>query len=511
MIVKFGQSGTVGVNKDLSQPELPNSAWTDANNIRFLDGYAGQVYGYGEIYATPAVVPYHVLPVQVNGTRYWIYAGSGKIYAVNGTTHTNLTRASGGDYTGTRNNWTSTTLSGIPVLNDGVNAPQYWDLNIANKFTALTAWPASTSCASIKAYKNYLVALDVTKSGTRYPFMVKWSSPADAGAVPASWDHTSTIQDAGETDLAVGGDYVVDGAVLRNDFIIYKQSSMWRMTFTGGPYVFSFAPISNTNGILAKNCVQEMDGWHFVVTGSDIIIHDGQNITSVLDKQTRRFFFTDMDADYYGRTYVFKNDFMSEICVAYPSAGNSVCNKILCYNFKDKTVSFRSAPSLNHAASGLLESNQNNLWSSDSAPWGSDTTGWNRPDFTPDSVRCVWASDNQKLYLMDSSTTFDGALPESYLERIGLTFDAPESIKLVRGIRPRITGTAGETVTISVGYSNDPYSTPTYTNMTHVIGSTVANDCLVSGRYIAIKFGSSNTYQWRLDSFDVDVVTGGIW
>ena len=38
--------------------------------------------------------------------------------------------------------------------------------------------------------QNYLIALDLTKSGTRYPHMVKWSAAADPGTVPASWDET---------------------------------------------------------------------------------------------------------------------------------------------------------------------------------------------------------------------------------------------------------------------------------------------------------------------------------
>lgn len=509
-IVRFGQSGAVGVNKDLSTHELPNAAWTDAQNIRFLDGYAYQSYGYGEIYASPSVVPYHVLPININGARYLMMMGSGKVFVVNGSTYTDITRTSGGDYAGTKNGWTSTLLSGLPIINDTVDPPQQWDLVLANKTAVLTNWTVTNTCKSIRAYKNYLVALNVTKGSTKYPYMVKWSSAADPGTFP-EWDETDPTLDAGETDLADGGDVIVDGLGLQKDFIIYKTNSMWRMSFVGGVYVMSFNPISKSSGILAKNCVVEMDGWHFVVTGSDIIVHDGQTITSVLDKQTRRYFFSSLDTDYYGQTFVFKNEYLNEICVAYPSAGSSSCNKMLVWNYKDKTVSFRDIPNLNHAASGLVESSLTTTWSADSAPWGSDTTVWNQPDFTPDASRVVWASSDQKLYLMDSSATNNGTIPSASLERIGLSFGSPETVKLVKGVRPRIQGDLGATVTISVGGANDPYETPTYTNMTHTIGSTVANDCLVSGRYIALKIASDTAYTWRLDSVDMDVDSGSVW
>lgn len=136
------------------------------------------------------------------------------------------------------NQWTGTSLSGIPILNVGDTSkyPMTWDLNTANKFVDLANWPANQYCKSLRAFKNYLVALHVKKGATIYPFMVKWSSPADPGAVPATWDASDATNDAGETDLAEGGDVIVDGLQLRDCFMIYKESSCWRMDFTGGPY-----------------------------------------------------------------------------------------------------------------------------------------------------------------------------------------------------------------------------------------------------------------------------------
>jgi len=130
----------------------------------------------------------------------------------------------------------------------------------------------------------------------------------------------------------------------------------------------------------------------------------------------------------------------------------------------------------------------------------------------PSAARCLMASNNTKLYMLDSSSSFDGVIPSAYLERRGLSFDSPDAIKLVRGIRPRIVGNTGDTVLVRVGSQNDPWSEPVWGNqMTHTIGSTIANDCLVSGRYIAIRFDSGSAYQWRLDSFDVDVAQSGNW
>lgn len=517
--VRVPNCGSVGVIKDLSKHELPLPGWTDAQNIRFLDGYAQQFLGHGAAYGTPSVIPYHVLAVNVGSARYWLYAGEQKIYAVTISggvaVHTNLTRQTAGvdvNYTGIPNQWTSTLLSGIPIFNSGntVDPPQQWDLNPANRMTTLTNWPANTFCKSMRTYKNFLVALNVTKAGVNYPFMVKWSSPADPGAVPSTWDPADATQDAGELDLAESNGAIIDGLQLRDHFMIYKEDSVWRMTFTGGSYVFSFQKVLGVSGALNRNCIVEIDGVHFVLTGSDVVVHDGQTATQILDKQARRALFQDMDTSAMDRAFVFKNPFLNEVFVCYASIGNTIPNKALVWNYKDRTVSYRDLPSIHHANYGAVDDSLSSSWDSDSDPWNSDLTAWQGPGFTPNTTRVLMASNTQKLFLLDASASFDGVLPSAYLERVGLDFGAPENIKLVRAIRPRITGNVGETVVIKVGSSDDPYTDPVYSaTMNHVIGETVHDDCFVSGRYIALRFETGTAYFVRIDSFDIDVEIAG--
>src|SRR5205807_2105214 len=152
-------------------------------------------------------------------------------------------------------------------------------------------------------------------------------------------------------------------------------------------------------------------------------------------------------------------------------AGSTTPNLALVWNYKDRTVSLRDIPNLNHAAYGPVETGLAQPWDGDSSPWASDITQWNASEFTPDAARALMASNDQKLFLLDSSTTFDGVLPAAYLERRGLSFGEPESLKLIRGVRPRIAGNPGETVIVRVGGANDPYTDPVYgPPMTHVIG-----------------------------------------
>ena len=519
-LIKVPNCGQVGVIQDLSVHELPINAWTDASNIRFLDGYVNQTYGHGEAYDSPPVIPYHVLPVIIGSARYWIYASLAKIYCVTITAgsavHTNLTRQTAGvdvDYAATANSWTSTVLGGVPILNPGniTDVPQFWDLNTANNFAALTNWPASTYCKSLRTYKNSLVALNITKGSTNYPYMVKWSHPADPGAVPSSWDETDPTKDAGELDLSEGYDHIIDGLQLRDSFVVYKEASVWRVDFTGGAYVYSIRKVLGMSGAMNRNCIVEIDGFHVVLTTNDIIVHDGEQAVSVLDKSTRRWLFQNMDIDEAYQSFVFKNPFFNEVFICYASIGADYPDSAIVYNYVDKTISKRAMPNVHHANFGQVDNTLSGSWAADSEPWASDLTVWDGPDLVPNAARVLMGAHATKLYMLDASSSFDGSIPDAYVERKGMGFDADEKIKLIKGIRPRITGNVGDTVLISVGSQDDPYDTPTYTQMTHTIGSTIRNNCLVSGRYIAVKFHTGTAYNWRLDSYDIEVETLGDW
>ena len=515
-VVTISQAGQYGVNKDLSQADLPPNVWTSANNIRFQDGGARQVLGYKDLYPSPPITPFHVMPITLGTSHAWIYCGATKIYSVvDGPVHTDISRLVGGAYTATRNSWTSCLLGGIAVLNNGVDVPQQF---ISGNCTALgstaaSAWPVTYTAQSIRTYKNSLVALNITKAGVNYPYMVKWSHPADPGSMVPTWDTTDATKDAGEVDLSDGYDKIIDGLALRDAFIIYKESSVWRMDYVGGTFVYRFQKVLGASGALSKNCIVEIDGQHFVFSSSDCIIHDGLQSTSVLDKQTRRYLFQQIDPTYSGQCFVFVDRLYNEVHACYAGLGSTTPNKAMVWNWVDKTVSFRDMPSVNHGSSGyVVDTGGSTTFAGAVGTFASRTDTFNASVSGLNRQLSVLASDNTKLYLMDSGTSFAGAAVNGYVERAGLSFGSSEKMKLVRGIVPRIYGDTGLTVNAYVGTSIDAYGAVTYgPAMPYTIGSSIALDTLVTGRYIAVKFGTGTALAWRLDGYDVLVEMASNW
>lgn len=515
--IKFDKPGAAGVIKDIAPAELRPGAWSDAHNIRFLDGAALQFLGHGQVYLTPPEAPQYLLQANVGTARYWLYATENKQYAVSNVSgssaHKDITHAT--PRTGGVNTWSGCVFGGVPVLNAGDGKPpMYWNQDLTHKFADLPAWPATTSCKVLRQYKNMLIALDITKAGTRLPFMVKWSNLAVPGALPSTWNQDDATKDAGEFDLAEGQDPIVDGLGLKDSLIVYKESSTYAIDYIGGQFILKPRKVSGMSGLLNMNCAVEFEAgfgaMHFAVTGSDIVMHDGFSAKSVLDKKARRFFFQSIDVANKGKVFVFKNTFLNEIFVCYPSIGAAWCDTALVYNYVDGTVSFRSLPNVTHAAYGPVDNSLAGNWNQDDAPWDTDLTAWNGPDYTPDTARVMMGSADTKLFLLDASSSFDGDLPHAYLERRGLAFDAPERIKLVSGVRPRITGNKGGTVIVRLGAADSPDGEPIWAPpMTYMIGSTLKLDRFISGRYLAVRFETGTAFTWRLDGFSLDVSDAG--
>lgn len=527
MLKRVMNCGAVGVNRDLSQHDLPIEAWTDARNVRFMNGSAWSFYGHTRVYGTPSVVPYHLLPVTIKNKRYWVYCGLKSVYAVssaNGaSTHTNLTPQNAGidrDLFGAQNTWTSTVLGGVPVLNSGgADVPMSWDLELTHRFVNLPNWPNFTYCASMRSYRNFLVALNVTKvgNGGEFPYMVKWSHPAAPGTLPISWDENDPTKDAGEVNLGDGYDVIVDGMPLRDSFMIYREQSVWRMDYVGGEDKMRFSRVSGTSGAMNRNCIVETDNQHFVLSGSDVVVHDGQQAVSVLSRQARQYLFQNIDADGTPYCFVFKSPYTNEIFVCYPTAGsitetNTACNRAMVWNYVDRTISFKDIPNLTHAAFGPVSPGLLQTWDSDPDSWDSDLSVWGGPDFAPDRSRVLMAPTSANLYMMDGSASQDGAQVDFYLERRGLSLDNPEAVKYVRAIRPRVTGNTGQTVNIRVGTQADPWAEPDWSEpFPFTIGVDVEASFDVAGRYIAVRFESGTAFQVKLDSYDIEFDYMGAW
>lgn len=508
MIETVGNCGQ-GINTDLTPEELSAGVWSSAENVRFNNGYAERFLGMSQIFATPAVVPYWVAPFAVDATKYIVHMGLTAGYVDDGTTRTDIT---GTAPTGAIDDkWTGGTLGGIFYANNGKDNPMYWDGNVANNLVSLvgSGWTNTHKCKALRPFKNFLIALNITKGSVNYPHMVKWSVPAVPGAVPNSWDETNPALDAGENDLAETPDVLVDCLPMGNVNIVYKERSMYAMQFAeGSPYIFRFQRLPGDFGLLAAGCVVDTPVGHIVMSAGDIVLHTGGQPQSIANGAIRRYIFNNISQTVYRRSFVTSNPAKNEVWICFPFGGADTCNKAAVWNWIDKTWAIRD---LVNATSGCVgQSTIVDTWDSDTGTWDEDATTWNESEYSPAESRLFMSHTTPLISLVDSGSTDFGSIITASMERTGITLGDPMRVKTITGIRPRIDGADGETVTIEVGGSMLPDKPPTWSApVTFTLGQSIKADAFATGRFMSVRFGNVGYAQWRIRSFDVDFQPAG--
>ena len=385
----------------------------------------------------------------------------------------------------------------------------------ADKLTDLTGFAAQADkCGAMRVYKNYLIALDVTKSGTRYPLLVKWSDSSALGSVPTSWDETDQTTDAGETELPgartdVSQGVCLDCLPLRDANIIYRDDSVWSMTFVGGTFVFAFRQIYASQGMLARRCMAEYEGKHFVVGQNDVFVHDGSNFESVIDVKRKDALYNDIDPTYVDRTYVFANYSATEMWICYVQKGaaaSSWPNRAMVWNWRHQTWGERDLPTdTAYIAGGLVNTQSSaDLWNAtdgnwDTAPW--DTTPWGGLGYSPQSQSPCMATDGI-VYKGDSTQEFAGSPMTSFAERSDIPLGEQDGFMRIKAIYPRMSGSP---VKITVGAQMAPGAAPkTQTSVTFTPGTDQKVDARLTGTHAYIKVSSDNAASWEMSGYDIE-------
>ena len=219
---------------------------------------------------------------------------------------------------------------------------------------------------SIRAFRSFLVALNIKRGGVDYPRLVKWSTEAGLQDIPSSWNETTSTVDAGEYELADTKGDILDGLQLRDTFMIYKEDATYSMSYVGTPFIFSFRQLSPTIGAISKNCVAEFDGGHAIFGKGNFYINDGQRLKPILPQKLKEYVFTTIDGGQIEKCFVAADYGRTEILFCYTSDGALTLepDEAVVWNYITNTFTIREIPDTAHMGYG----NVGNPTTSDAAP-----------------------------------------------------------------------------------------------------------------------------------------------
>ncbi len=498
-VVQFKPQGVVW---DLPAHEVGDDKYTDARNIRFDNGSAVRFNGFTDqgpqnLFASDfiggALRP-------VDESPLWLYAGEDGIGVTDGVNNFDITPAIG--ITTPRALWTATTFNSIPILNNVDDEPFAWDVDTANIMTTLPGWDPLWRCNSIRSFKNFVIAIGMSGDGQSGE-VVRWSDAADPGTLPQEWEPTPENL-AGSIVLAATPGDIIDGAALRDQFFLYKYNSTYAMQFIGGQFVMSVRKFLPNSGILARNCIAEFQGFHYIMTNDDIVRHDGHTVTSLVDGIALEYVFKTMSPGSFEASQVVAHPGNNEIWFCWPEGDSQIITSALVYDVGTGDFGFRQLNQTNYIGTAFtgLQSLTENDWDNDNQAWIDDITAWNQAQYSHIRTSLIGVSKEREFaFIFDLEDTENGAPVTCFLSKESMDLGMPETIKLVKNIYPRLEGeggTNGQVVQVRVGTqmaSAAPIDWQPAVDFT--IGTSVQVNVFARGRFLSVQFSSDEGSAWR--------------
>lgn len=525
--------GDIGVVTDMEPHELPINAYTMGKNVRFDEGRVSRSPIFRTIKDTLGFDPRAALGIiSSSGFDSVILASNAwdiQEYA-NGT----LTSRNG-TITGTTSDavFTTTSLANVAYINRPDRIPVF-RINTGTNFADLTNWTSTWRAESLRAYGDFLIALNLTENGTNYPSRVRFSTLTQANTIPSTWDASDATESAGFNDLVQLRSGIVDGCSLGTSFIIYSSDQVWAMDFVGGAFIFNFRKLFSNTGVINQNCVVENEGKHYVFGTDDIYMHDGNTRVSIADQKVKNFIFNSIQTGQTDRFFVQQNTALSEIyfCYvsgdAYVSFSNSErCNRAAVFNYKNGTWSFMDLPNVSagtvaNVNSVLTFAGASISYNLIGGSYYSQEGGYNQHTLMVGKSNSTDGLTTDKLYGLDladrGALTFTAdtqALKSPFLERTTIDLDEQglplTGYKVITKLVPQISTTnSDKTVNITLGSANYLGDSPTYQSPTAFSTSTdLKIDTRVSGRYLSYKLDVSDAKDFSFVGFDAEIIAAG--
>ena len=533
-ILPFRGLAERGILHDPSPYQLDLNAWSGGANVRFNGNKAMRSPIWRQVVDLGAVVPVHVAGYRPSTGFDFAFMVSdlGRTFKLLNQVATDVTSPDAIISTDKRA-LTSAFLGDVTYINRPDVQPHYYG-PASTAFAPLPGWDATWSCRSLRAYGDYLIALNVTKGTATTKSMVKWSDLTLAGLPPGSWDATDSTKNAGENILEDMTSPIVDGCSMRGTFVIYSGEQIWAMTQTGGQAIFNFRRIFSEGGLIAPNCVVEVAGKHYCFGTSDIYVHDGTTKQSLIDQRNRDYVFRNLNARATEVCFVAYMPHLNEVVFAYQSGDSDAyfapttrCNKAAVYNIPGNTWSFIDLPNVSsmslsnvnatmtYATAGTRGLTYANVGGS----YYDQESGFDQHVIAVSVAAGPLMTNRLLAYdFMNKGSIAFPFVPEAnapaFIERVGLDLDQVGSdlvtYKNVRRVYPLVSMYGNEPVSVRVGGSLTPAGQVTWADP--VLFNPVTQykvDTQKGGRYLALRFTVVHPADFEINGFDVDVSPGG--
>tara|TARA_R110002012_G_scaffold16796_1_gene64251 strand:+ start:732 stop:2588 length:1857 start_codon:yes stop_codon:yes gene_type:complete len=215
----------------------------------------------------------------------------------------------------------------------------FWDANAVGGLNSRGVELSSVAGASnVPTIHNLTLVSDISRfvfcfgsnelgGTTLNPMLVRWSDQEDA----TNWTPSASNQ-AGDLILSNGTE-IVAAKQARQEVLVWTDSALYSLQYVGAPAVWTAQLVGENISIASQNAVAYANGIAYWMGRDKFYMYDGR--TQPLRCDLRKFIFNDFNALQYPQVFAGTVESYHEIWWFYCSAGSTVADKYVVYNYLD--------------------------------------------------------------------------------------------------------------------------------------------------------------------------------
>ena len=366
-------------------------------------------------------------------------------------------------------------------------APYYWDqtLGLGNRASTLASQsgasgaPTITRRLMISGADRHLVCFGCNPLGEADQdlLMVRWSDQE----APFDWTPTAT-NTAGSQRISSGSE-IISAQKTRQEMLIWTDTSLHAMRFTGPPFTFGFSMLANNVSIIGPNAVTTVGDKVFWMDRENFYVYTGR--VQTIPCTLLRYVFDDINLDQSFKCFAASNKMFDEVFWFYPTSDSSEIDRYVKFNFTENTWDL-----------GTLS-----------------RTAWVDYGIHDNPRGCGAASDVNYVYVHESGDDDDGSAMTSFIESADFDLGDGEQFMFLDRLIPDIDITSSD-ADASVNYILKTRNYPgdsLSTNSTNAVKSSTQQAFLRSrSRQAALRIESDTTdITWTLGDLRLGIRPDG--
>lgn len=350
-------------------------------------------------------------------------------------------------------------------------------------FTTTSDAPTAALQVMVSQVDRHVICFGVnTLGGTDIdPLLVRWSDQENA----VDWTPTATNTAGGQ--VLSTGTRIIGAIKTRQEILIFTDTSIHAMRFSGNPFIFSFNSVGENVTILSPKAAISVGDAVFFMDLEGFYIYQGS--IKRLECTVLNYVYSRMDTSQTYKVFSSNNPDDSEVTWYYPATSSGEITDYVTYNYVE------------------------NVWTVGTfarAAWIQAQTKAHSIASSADAINV----ETNYLYSHEIGFNADGAAIAPHIESGEISIGEGDRFVSLNKIIPdfRFTGTtANASVNVIIKKSDYPSDTPTTVSTSAVTTATRKLDIRVRGREIILRIEDSTgtSYGWTMGDFRFGLRTDG--